>query len=72
MRKWITLDVAQRFVGTLSVLADVVPDPAEVEATTRDVDDDHLVALAREREADYIVTGDKDLLTGSPVAWVDP
>lgn len=62
MRKWIALDVAERFVETLRVLADVVPDPAEVEATTRDVDDDYLVALAREQGADYIVTGDKDLL----------
>jgi len=62
MRKWIALDVAERFVETLRVLADVVPDPAEVEATTRDMDDDYLVALAREHNADYIVTGDKDLL----------
>ena len=62
MRKWIALDVAQHFVETLRVLADVVPDPAEVEAATRDVDDDYLVALAREHTADYIVTGDKDLL----------
>jgi putative PIN family toxin of toxin-antitoxin system len=62
MRKWIALDVAERFVETLRVLADVVPDPVEVEATTRDVDDDYLVALAREHGADYIVTGDKDLL----------
>ncbi|MDH3249736.1 MAG: putative toxin-antitoxin system toxin component, PIN family [Acidimicrobiia bacterium] len=62
MRKWIALDVAEHFVETLRVLADVVPDPVEVEATTRDVDDDYLVALAREHGADYIVTGDKDLL----------
>jgi putative PIN family toxin of toxin-antitoxin system len=62
MRKWIALDVAERYVETLRVLADVVSDPVEVEATTRDVDDDYLVALAREHGADYIVTGDKDLL----------
>jgi putative PIN family toxin of toxin-antitoxin system len=62
MRKWIALDVAEHFVETLRVLADVVPDPVEVEATTRDVDDDYLVALAREHGADHIVTGDKDLL----------
>jgi len=52
MRKWIALDVAERYVGTLQVLAGVVPDPAEVEATTRDVDDDDIVALAREHRAD--------------------
>ena len=27
-----------------------------------DADDDYLVALARQHDADYIVTGDKDLL----------
>ncbi len=52
MRKWIALDVAERYVGTLQVLVEVVPDPAEVEATTRDVDDDYIVALAREHRAD--------------------
>lgn len=62
MRKWIAFDAAEHFVETLRVLADVVPDPAEVEATTRDVADDYLVALAREQTADYIVTGDNDLL----------
>lgn len=51
VRKLIALDVAEHFVETLRVLADVVPDPAEVEATTRDFDDDYLVALARERGA---------------------
>ncbi|MDH3684220.1 MAG: hypothetical protein OEV40_30230 [Acidimicrobiia bacterium] len=49
-------------VETLRVLVDVVPDPAEVESITRDVDDDYLVALASEHAVDYIVTGDKDLL----------
>jgi putative PIN family toxin of toxin-antitoxin system len=62
MRKWIARDVAEHFVETVRVLADIVSDPAVVEATTRDVDDDYLVALAREHGADYIVTGDKDLL----------
>lgn len=62
MCKWIALDVAKHFVETPRVLADVMPDPVEVEAITRDVDDDYLVALAREHGADYIVTGDKDLL----------
>ncbi len=62
MRKWIDLDVAERYVDTLRVLGDVFPDPTVVESATRDVDDDYLVALARGHGADYIVTGDKDLL----------
>ncbi len=65
LRRWIALDVAENFVETVRVLADVVPDPAEVESTTRDVDDDYVVALAREHGADYIVSGDKDLLEWS-------
>ncbi|TET50455.1 MAG: putative toxin-antitoxin system toxin component, PIN family [Actinomycetota bacterium] len=30
--------------------------------TCRDVDDDNILALARDNQADYIITGDKDLL----------
>ena len=44
------------------MLVDLVNDPAPIEATTRDVEDDYLVALAREHEVNWIVTGDKDLL----------
>ncbi len=62
MRKWVNIDIAQRLIETIQVLADVVPNPQVIEPTTRDVNDDYLVALARENSADYIVTGDKDLL----------
>lgn len=37
-------------------------DPTEIEAVLRDPDDDYLVALARESQAEAIVTGDQDLL----------
>lgn len=46
----------------LTALANLVPDPSLVERLTRDVGDDYLVALAREQDVDFIVTGDKDLL----------
>jgi len=62
MRKWIPLEVAERYVQTIQVLADLVENPAAIDATTRDIDDDYLVALARQYGADYIVTGDNDLL----------
>lgn len=65
LRKWIDLTVAQGYIHTISTLVDVVADPASIEATTRDADDDYLVALAREHSADFIVTGDKDLLEWS-------
>lgn len=37
-------------------------DPAKIVPLLRDPDDDYLVALAREAEAEAIVSGDKDLL----------
>lgn len=55
-------DLAARFLAALERSALAVQDPAVAESTTRDVDDDYLLALAREHGADYIVTGDKDLI----------
>lgn len=62
LRRWIAADVAARFVETIRLTADLVEDPADVVAVTRDPGDDYLVALAVAHGADYIVTGDKDLL----------
>lgn len=62
LRQWITLDLAQQFVEAIEALVDLVDDPELVQAETRDVDDDYLIALARSRNVDLIVTGDKDLL----------
>ena len=42
--------------------ATVFEDPADIEAVLRDSDDDYLVALARQADAEAIVTGDRDLL----------
>jgi uncharacterized protein len=39
-----------------------LPDPAQVAAILRDPKDDYLVALARIAKAEWIITGDKDLL----------
>lgn len=62
IQKRIDPESSQRYLTTIRRIADVAADPAEIESITRDVDDDYLVALAREHGADYIVTGDKDLL----------
>lgn len=62
LRKWIDLAVAKDYINTISTLVDLVDDPAPIDPVTRDVDDDYLVALAREHSANFIVTGDKDLL----------
>jgi putative PIN family toxin of toxin-antitoxin system len=62
LRRWLDADAATRFVATIRLKADVMPDPSEQTATTRDPDDDYLISLGRGHDADYIVTGDKDLL----------
>ena len=66
LRKRISAEDAREFVGTISALPNQVPDPSEIAIATRDADDDYLVALAREHEAVWIVTGDDDLLD-----WVE-
>ena len=47
-------------------MLDLVPDPTEVDHLLRDESDDYLVALAQENGAEYIITGDRDLLDWSP------
>jgi putative PIN family toxin of toxin-antitoxin system len=62
LRRWIDLETAQGFIAAIETLGDVLPDPETGDAITRDLDDDYLVVLARREGAEYIVTGDKDLL----------
>ena len=62
LRKRISADDAREFVAMISILPNQVPDPAEIAAATRDANDDYLIALAREHDAVFIVTGDDDLL----------
>jgi len=40
----------------------MVPGRLEIAAVARDPDDDAILACAKEGKANYIVTGDKDLL----------
>jgi predicted nucleic acid-binding protein len=58
----IDLAAAREYIHTIATLVDLVLDPVDVEAATRDSDDDYLVALARDHAVDFIVSGDKDLL----------
>jgi putative PIN family toxin of toxin-antitoxin system len=62
LRKWISLEAAELYVTTLATVADVQPDPAPGPALTRDPDDDYLIHLARALGADFVVSGDADLL----------
>ena len=54
--------LAQLYLATVRRIANLVDDPVSIAAATRDPDDDYLVALAQQHQADYIVTGDEDLL----------
>ena len=62
MRRWLNLRGAELFVETIATVADLVPDPGEIGAWSRDPADDYLIALARIHDAEFIVSGDRDLL----------
>jgi uncharacterized protein len=49
-------------VAGIAEAATVVEDPVEVRSVLRDPEDDYLLALARQADAEAIVTGDRDLL----------
>jgi putative PIN family toxin of toxin-antitoxin system len=53
----------EEFVSILAGLADAIPPICEeIPAVTRDPKDDYLLAYALVGKADYLVTGDEDLL----------
>lgn len=62
LQKRIEPELADLYLATVRRIAHLVDDPVSIDAATRDPNDDYLVALARQHDADYIVTGDKDLL----------
>lgn len=62
LRRWISIEDARLYVHRLRTTADVRDDPASGPSLTRDPDDDFIVYLARENDADLIVSGDGDLL----------
>ncbi len=60
-RRWLTVEEARAFVGTLRAGATLVDDPPAQYHGLRDPDDGYLLTLARSAEADYLVSGDGDL-----------
>jgi putative PIN family toxin of toxin-antitoxin system len=60
-------DLAE-IVANVEEAATEYADPGQITSLLRDPDDDYLVALAREAEADAIVTGDRDLLDHAGLA----
>jgi putative PIN family toxin of toxin-antitoxin system len=73
-RRHFTLRQGNAFITLLRERGVAVPDPPSVEARTRDVDDDYLLALAESGSADVLVSGDKDLteLERPPVLVLTP
>lgn len=69
---WRTREELDRFVADIRVLAEMLRDPREVPAVTRDPDDDYLVAFALEAAADVLCSGDLDLLDVSSVIVRSP
>lgn len=51
-----------RFLAEVVAAARDVSDPSDIPVVSRDPDDDYLIALAVEQRAEWLVTGDADLL----------
>lgn len=63
LAKRISVEQAEEFVALLKAIAEALPEVSEpIPAVTRDPKDDYLLAYALFGRADYLVTGDDDLL----------
>jgi predicted nucleic acid-binding protein len=60
-RAWVSLEKVDEYVGVLRQRVELVDDPGELQAVSRDPDDDYLIALARAATVDALVSGDEDL-----------
>ena len=60
-RRWSSENDVVAFVEVLRLAAAMVEDPAEIEAVSRDPNDDYLIALAREARAHVLLSSDGDL-----------
>lgn len=60
-RRYVTLAEVDTFVEDLHECADLHDDPTGVPAVSPDPDDDFLIALAREANANALISGDSDL-----------
>ena len=66
----ISLEAMRSFVDLVLEIAEVIPRITEpIPSLTRDPEDDYLIAYALVGQADYLVTGDRDLLV---LEYVEP
>jgi putative PIN family toxin of toxin-antitoxin system len=64
--RYISLEDRERLLRDFNACA-VWVEPGEPGQYCRDRDDDHFIEAALKAQADYLVSGDKDLLEASPV-----
>ena len=64
-KKYFTPEQAKRLVQTLLMRSQKINVQSQV-AISRDMDDDYLLALCLDSAADFLITGDRDLLTLDP------
>lgn len=62
LKKYFPAEKVDEFLSLINIVASK-HDIKKVEPVSRDPKDDYLLALARETQADYLVTGDQDLIT---------
>jgi len=61
LRKYFNQDKVSDLISLLDIIADKVK-IEKIDKISRDAKDDFLLALAKEGRANYLITGDKDLL----------
>jgi len=61
-QRYFNAETRLRFVALIAAVSEVVDIPDELPRVVRDPQDDYLIACALAGEADFILSGDKDLL----------
>lgn len=66
LKRRVSQEDVDRLVGILSSLPTGRPSPATLPVVSRDPNNDYLLAAALVNDVDYLITGDKDLLSVDP------
>lgn len=66
-----TVEEVERFLDLLIRVADIIYDVPSIAPTSRDQNDDSIIACALKAQATYLVTGDNDLLSLGSHAGVE-
>ena len=63
LQRYYSEETRTRYIALIAALSEVVDLPESVPSICRDPDDDWVIACAVIGEADYVVSGDRDLLS---------